>query len=411
METKKREFVFEGQKFEVDAQDVAFPWHLPDEARQERWKNWFEGDNHLDKDPVLNERGVPKAERARRRWMTEHILDQTLNHAAKNIAQLQSQGVFTEAEHTTSAFSAFTTWAVPMIRKLWPRQLAPEVMSFQSGNQPTGYAFTMDHQYSSAGAYSAGTSIYKSPDPTYSDDNGEGVAPSKLRMRITSETITCDSKKLLTDWTIESLQNLMAYHGLNLEPEVMSLLGKEIVRERDRESIDGCVTNASSDTSWDPDQPMSAGSGWSNATPKEYQEELGDAIVDAEEEIFKAVYERPNVMLCGPTAASRLMKLSRFRLRGGGDAYEADYNEGANLLGTFNMKMRVFVDPYFADDQILLAHKSSDWKKTGAVHYTFVPLWVSPTIPDSTFTFAKGVLNRSADFFKNGDFYATVTIA
>ena len=411
MSTEKREFVFEGQKFEVDVGDVNFPWHVPNPARQERWKNWFEGDNHLDKDPVLNELGVPKAERARRRWMTEHLLDQTIQNAAKNIAQLQRTGALTEAEHTTGAFSAFTTWAVPMIRKLWVRQLSREVMSFQSGNQPTGYAFTMDHQYSSTGAYAAGTSIYQSPDPTYSDDNGEGVAANKLRMRVTSDTITCDSKKLLTDWTIEALQNLMAYHGLALEPEIMTMLGKEIIRERDRESIDGCVTNASSDTSWDPDQPMSASSGWSNATPKEYQEELGDAIIDAEEEIFKSVYERPNTMLCGPTFGSRLMKLSRFRLNNGADPYAADYNEGSGLLGTWNMKMRVFIDPYFADDQALLCYKSGDWKKTGAVHYEFVPLWVSPTIPDSTFTFAKGVLNRSADFYKNGDFYATVTVA
>lgn len=405
---KKREFVYGGEKFEVDA-GPQYPWHLPDKAREKRWGKFFEGERSLDEDPVLNEMGVSKKERMRRRWMTEHLLDLTVRENAKNIAMLEHQGVFTEAEQTTSAFAAFTKWAVPLVRKLWPRGLAREVMSHQSMNQPTGLAHTVDHQYSATGAYASGTSIYKNPDPSYSDDLGEAVEPRKLRMRITAANITCDSKKLITDWTIEALQNLQAYHGLALEPAVMSMLGKQIMRERDRESIDGLVTNATSDTTWTATQPMGASSGWSNATPKEYQEELGDAIIDAEEEIFKTVYTRPNVMLCGPTFASRLMKLSRFRLRGMGD-YEADLVEGPNLLGTFGEHMKCFVDPYFSDDQALLALKTNEWKKQGAAHLDFVPLWVSPTIPDTTFTFSKGVLNRSADYYKNGNFYSVVSV-
>lgn len=407
---KRREFQYGGEKFEVEA-GYDYPWHMPDKAREKRWAKLFEGERSLDNDPVLDDMGVPKKERIRRRWMTEHLLDMTVKENAKNIAKLENQGVFSEAEHTTAAFTAFTKWAVPLVRKLWPRGLAREAMSHQSMSQPTGLAFTLDHQYSAAGAYSIGTSIDKNPDPSYSDDQGEGSTPRKLRMRVTSASITCDSKKLITDWTIEALQNLQAYHGLALEPEMMTMLGKQIMRERDRESIDGLVTNASSDTSWTSTQPTGASSGWSNATPKEYQEELGDAIIDAEEEIFKAVYTRPNFMIAGPSFASRLMKLSRFRLRNTTDPYEADYVEGPNLLGSWNNRMKCFVDPYFADDQALLGLRTNEWQRQGAVHLDFVPLWVSPTIPDTTFTFSKGVLNRSADYYKNGDFYSTVTVA
>ena len=401
-------FTLHGQEHEVKAERSA-PWAYRDPVREKKFAKWFEGDNDLKNDKYLDAIGASRSERNQRRWLTEHLMEMTVNEAFKSMnAQPMSEQV-----NVASNFATFTTAALPLIRQLWPRQFLREVMGLQGMKQPTSRAFFKDDQFrSSGGAYASGTSIYTSPDPTYSDDLGEGATPRYLRTVITGETITADSKKLISDWSIEAQQNAMAYHQFALEPEQMKMLGLQIVRERNREAINTLVSNATTNTNWAADQPSSGG--WANATPKEYQEELADAITDANQEIFTRVFRDATVILCGPGFAGRIEKLSRFREIKMGDAHEFNYAEGPNLIGTLATRYRVYKDVDFADDQALLAFKSGDWLDVGAVHMEFVPLWVSPLIPATTFTFSKGVMNRSADYVKKtvgGQYYAMVTVA
>ncbi|HUW47345.1 MAG TPA: hypothetical protein VMW36_01205, partial [Patescibacteria group bacterium] len=119
--------------------------------------------------------------------------------------------------------------------------------------------------------------------------------------------------------------------------------------------------------------------------------------------------EDGNVLLCGSTFASRLEKVSSFRFIKDGPS-EGGVNVGPNLFGTIKGTMRVFKDPFFAADKAILVHKSNNWMYQGFLHCVYVPIWISETIAQTTFTFAKGIMSRYVNVAKNGDFAATITV-
>lgn len=371
--------------------------------RKARYNKFFEGDWDLKNDPDLKGLGVDDPrELARRRRVVECLMDNFQAEVAKNSHALQEQAI------TTANVATFTNKSLAMIRKIWPRLFAWEFLSVipMSGN--TVSVPSIDHRYdSSGGAYAAGTSIYASEDPAYSDDLGEGVAPRKLDFNITRATVTATAKKVLTDWTVESEQDARSQYGLNIQPEMMGILAKQIEREVNRELIDAVDAAATTNTNWDSTQPTTGI--WSNAVPNDYNKTLTHAIVDANTEIFNRVYEDANVMICGSTFAERLEKLSEFRLEKS-DAYSGRVVQGPNLFGTLKGKIKVFKDPFYTADKAILGYKSDNWMYVGYAYLPYVPLWKSEKIASTTFTFAQGMMTRYGTYAKNGDFFATVTV-
>lgn len=386
-------------------------WRNFDQKRHDRFKKFFEGKHAMENDPILQNRGLTEGELNQRRYFTETIMENTIKEAALSLADMKARyGNLTEATITTSDVAAFTTWSVPLIRKIWPRLFAHECASMQTMSQPTGKAFTLDFQYVTSGeTYASGTSIYPNEDPDYSDDPGEGSTPNKLKAVISGADITASAKKLITDWTIESAQDFNAYHGISLQKEMVKILGDQIEREKNREIIDGISSAATTNTTFDTSQGVSPDP-WSNATPHQFNETLWDSIIDANKEIYDRVYEDGNVILAGSTMATRLEKLSSFKMIKD-DAASGNVVTGPNLFGTLSGKFKVFKDPFYTADKAIVIHKSNNWMYTGYVHLTYVPMWLSPTIPATDFTFAQGVMSRYANYAKNGDFFATVTAA
>ena len=204
---------------EVNKLEGELAWLNPNAQRSKRWGHFFEAEkvtNEMEKravdllsDPVLNAYKVDAAERLRRRYITEHCMDNMVRRAGMAEGSL---GVLHETT-TTSSVATNITWQLPLIRKIWPRLFLWEVTSVQPMSQPQGRMFVLDTQYGSAGgAYGAGTSIYDSEDPAYADDPGEGVEPKELNLRITSSNVVAQSKKLKGVWNIEAEQDLQSYH-------------------------------------------------------------------------------------------------------------------------------------------------------------------------------------------------------
>lgn len=416
-----------GQKLEEMNAVVPFRQNVPERAM--RWKKYFSDWEHQDKrsgekvehlndlkhDPVLRQRhegALGQGEMNARRYLTEMVLDNCVNEAKALIGARLRRGPLMEASTiSTSDIAAFTRWSLPLIRKIWPRLFAWEIVGVQGMPTPTGKAFTLDFQYaSSGGTYTSGTSIYANEDADYSDDPGEASSSiKKLKLALTGTDITASAKKLITDWSIESQQDLNAYHQLSLEGEMMKILGMQIEREKNREIIDGVAAAATTNTNWTSTQPTGTNP-WANQSPKEYAETLWDSICDANKQIYDRIYQDANVILCGSTFANRLTKLNGFRAVDTSKAGDANVMTGPNLFGSLNTQYRLYKDPYFTADKAIVIHKNPNWLYTGYVHCPYVPVWISPTIAETNFTFAKGMMSRYANFAKNGDFFATVTV-
>jgi len=416
-----------GQRMEEMNGVVPFRQRIPE--REQRWKRYFtdyetvdkrtgervEHLNDLKHDPVLRQRhegAMSRGEMNARRYLTEMMLDNCVHEARALIGSKLRRSPLTEASTIdTGDIAAFTRWSLPLIRKIWPRLFAWEIVGVQGMPTPTGKAFTLDFQYaSSGGVYSSGTSIYANEDPDYSDDPGEASSSiKKLKLELTGDDITATAKKLITDWSIESQQDLNAYHQLSLEGEMMKILGMQIEREKNREIINGVSSAATTNTNWTSTQPTSSGSAWYNQSPRDFAETLWDSICDANKQIYDRVYQDANVILCGSTFANRLTKLNGFRSIDTSAAGDANVLTGPNLFGTLKTQYKLYKDPYYTADKAIVIHKNPNWLYTGYVHCPYVPVWISPTIAETNFTFAKGMMSRYANYAKNGDFFATVT--
>lgn len=394
------------------------PWIHENVARKQRWDRYFNPAHpawrgqpdvqhlvDLDEDEHLNRMKVSKAERMRRRYITEHAMDLLAAEAAA--AQRQSLMETT----TTSNIASFTTWSLPLVRKIWPRLFMHEITSVQPMNQPTGKLFTLDFLYGTAGdVYGTSDSLYGNVDPAYADDPGEGQEPNEVNLKVTSVDITAISKKLKSAWNIEAEQDLLAQHGLGMEQEQVKMLGMEIEREINQYCIGQLYDNAYASTNWDSTQPESTNP-WANATPRQYAESLWDAIEDANRKIKNEVFVNANFILCGTTFASRLRKLNGFRLAFSDDALQTDVVTGPNLFGTLNGRYILYEDPIFAGgaDHALIGHKGATWLYTGSAYCPYVPMWRTPIVPNTKMQPAFGYLTRFAFKVVNSKFYGTVT--
>ena len=386
------------------------PWVFEDERRRARWGKWFEGKHDLAEDRVLKGMQMDESELGLIRRQTEVLLDNYLSEAVGAYHALTGRRIRSLEEATnTSDIATFTTQALPLIRKIWPRLFANQVASVQPMKGPTAKAHTLDFTYCSAGeTYNSGTSIYANEDPDYSDDPGECSDPNELCLKITSATITAETKKLAAEWSQEASQDLGSQYGLSLNNEMTKIMGMQIEREINRVVINGIVSAATTNTNWTSTQPA-APSAWANATPRQYAESIFDAICDADNQIFTRVYEHGNFILCGATFANRLRKLNSFRSLDT-TAGQSRVVTGPNLFGTLSEQYRCYHDPFFTGDKAVVGLKSGNWLFTGYVYMPYVPLWSTPIIWNSKMCPSKGVMSRYGKYAKNGDFYATVTV-
>lgn len=234
-----------------------------------------------------------------------------------------------------------------MVRPVFPRLIANDLVSVQPMTQPTGMIFYFDILYSPAQigsplAYNR-VDLPANFSSTYAQAAEEAAVP-QLSLQIEETQVTALTKKLSAKWSLESEQDLFAYHGLNAENELMTALGDEIAREIDRDVIDMLFAGAGAgNITWHYTVPDSGP--YSLIDPKAYNRTLMDAITDANNLIFKQRYRNATWIVVGTTTAGRLEKLDEFRLFPAADPV-GTIVYGPHLFGTISGRWTVYKDPW-----------------------------------------------------------------
>jgi hypothetical protein len=235
---------------------------------------------------------------------------------------------------------------------------------------------------------------------------GDDSRIPEITMAMSSDAVSAETRKLKYRWTVESEQDLRAYHGLSVESELARHAADEIGREIDREIVFDLLDAASENKNWSKTYPGTS-TGYSR---KEYEETLVHAIMDAEKEIYNKRLVRANWLVTGSDVALRLMKLDTFR-GSGSYADSIQILGGPNVFGTLANKYTVIVDPIFPADKILIGHKGDTFSQTGYVYAPYIPLMITDRMMDpNDFTPRRGMMRRDATKLVSADFYATVTL-
>ena len=249
------------------------------------------------------------------------------------------------------------------------------------------------------------------------------AAIPEIDIQVDSIAVTAQTKKLKAKWTPELGQDLNAYHNLDAEVELTSILSEQIALEIDREILADLVRGATASTYYWARSPgmflnreTGLEVGASSASPdftgtvSEWYETLVETINDVSAQIHrKTLRGGANFIVCSPEAANILEFTAGFRASVTADDERGTV--GAVKTGSLSKKWDIHVDPYFPRQVILVGRKGGSFLESGYVYAPYVPLQVTPTIfgPED-FVPRKGVMTRYAKKMVRPDMYGLVVI-
>ena len=243
----------------------------------------------------------------------------------------------------------------------------------------------------------------------------------EIDIKVDSIAITAATKKLKAKWTPELGQDLNAYHNLDAEVELTSLLSEQIALEIDRELLADLVNGATAATYYWSRSPglfvnkvTGAELGASSAAPdftgtvSEWYETLIETINDVSAQIhLKTLRGGANYIVCSPEVANILEFTSGYRANVTADADKGTI--GAVKVGSLSRKFDIIVDPYFPRNAILVGRKGGSFLESGYVYAPYVPLQTTPTIFGvEDFVPRKGVMTRYGKKMVRPDMYGLV---
>lgn len=269
--------------------------------------------------------------------------------------------------------------------------------------------------------------------PSFESDFGATPSPAipEIDIKIESLAITATTRKLRARWSPELAQDLNAYHSMDAEVELTSILSEQIALEIDREILNDLVTQANGATLYWSRAPgrfvnKTTGAAQSLAsslsigpqftgTVREWYETLVETVIDCANTIHrKTLRGSANFLVTSPDVCtileSSVLYKPKFSIDGEGQV-GSPFTIGAEAIGTVSNRFTVYKDPYFPRNKILVGYKGGSYLETGYVYAPYVPLIVTPTIfAPEDFTPRKGVMTRYGKKMVRSDFYGLVCV-
>ena len=275
------------------------------------------------------------------------------------------------------------------------------------------FTFPMDDGFEGAGH---GLGAVKGAD-VWALENEQNLP--EIDVKIDSVAVTAKTKKLKVKWTPELGQDLNAYHNLDAEVELTSIMSEQIALELDREILEDLIKGATAATLYWSRRPgkfvqrttgvaLAADAADFTGNVSMWYETLLETVNDVSAQIHrKTLRGGANFLVCGPEVASILEMTAGFRAKVAPDADSGD--AGAMQVGSISKKWDVYVDPYFPRNVILVGRRGAQFLESGYVYAPYVPLQVTPTIFGiEDFVPRKGVMTRYAKKMVRPDMYGLV---
>ena len=258
----------------------------------------------------------------------------------------------------------------------------------------------------------------------FEDQNGatdgvSGLDIPSIDVKLNSDTVTAKTRKLKAQWTPEFAQDLNAYHSIDAEAELTSILSEYISMEIDLEILDMLIRNADTTERWSAKvgREVNSAGAFTQAAENEYYtkmswfQTLGIKLQSVSNKIHqKTLRGGANFMVVSPTVSTILESIPGFAADSPGDSNK--YAMGVQKIGAINSRYTVYKNPYMTENVILMGYKGNQFLETGAVFAPYIPLIMTPLVYDPvSFTPRKGIMTRYAKKMVRPDFYGKVLCA
>jgi hypothetical protein len=248
------------------------------------------------------------------------------------------------------------------------------------------------------------------------------ISIPEVDVKMRSEAIVAKTRKLKAQWTPEFSQDLNAFHSLDAEAELTSILSEYISLEVDLEILDMLIQNVPTNQVevWSAKVGNAFVNGSRNVntdgvyyTQMSWFQTLGIKL----QKISNLIHQRTlrggaNFMVVSPTVATVLESIPGFAADTDGDVAKASYAFGVQKIGALNSRYKVYKNPYMTENTILMGFRGNQFLESGAVYAPYIPLIMTPLVMDpDTFTPRKGIMTRYAKKMVRPEFYGKVLVA
>ena len=253
---------------------------------------------------------------------------------------------------------------------------------------------------------------------TAGNATADTLAIPEVDLQLKSSAIVAKTRKLKAVWSPELAQDLNAYHSVDAEAELTSMLSEYISMEIDLEILDMLISDATTVDFWSatPGEDYD-GSGTSEAnwnittfygTRYEWYQTLLGKIQKVSNEIQRLTLRGgANFVVVSPTVATILESIPGYSVNTDGN--KSSFAAGVQVAGSLQNRFTVYKNPYMTENTILVGFRGSNFLETGAVYSPYVPLIMTPLVYDpSDFTPRKGVMTRYAKKMIRPEFYGKI---
>jgi len=264
------------------------------------------------------------------------------------------------------------------------------------------------------GDFEAGNSF--ATDANYG--GGSEIEIPEVNVAMNSEAIVAKTRKLKAQWTPEFAQDLNAYHSLDAEAELTSIMSEYISLEIDLEILAMLKESAPTVEYWSAQNNVALdGSGIASAdlgflnTQGGWFQTLGTKVQKVSNTIHqKTMRGGANFMVVSPSIATVIESIPGYASDSNGD--KETFAFGIQKAGSLNGRYKVYKNPYQQDNMILMGYRGSQFLECGAVFAPYIPLIMTPLVYDpDTFTPRKGLLTRYAKKMIRPEFYGRVFVS
>ena len=240
----------------------------------------------------------------------------------------------------------------------------------------------------------------------------------ELNVELRSIPIVAKTRKLKAQWTPEFAQDLNAYHSIDAEAELTSMLSEYISQEIDLEILDMLQQNALTEGhwsarigfQWNGSNFVDAATNGQAYTQGTWFSTFGTVLQRVSNQIHtKTMRGGANFMVVSPDVATVLESIPGFVSNGTGESMQ--FAMGVSQVGSFANRYTVYKNPYMQSNVVLMGFKGSQFLETGAVYAPYIPLIMTPLVYDpKNFQPRKGVMTRYAKEMIRGEFYGKVFV-
>ena len=263
---------------------------------------------------------------------------------------------------------------------------------------------------------------YEDRDADRLNDVADGTSLNipQVDLELKSEAIVAKTRKLKAVWTPELAQDLNAYHSIDAEAELTSMLSEYISLEIDLEILDMLKANALTTEYWslktgnewngsafEIDSDVAAASAYTRNT---WFQTLGTKLNKVSNKIHQLTMRGgANFIVASPDVCTILESIPAFTVSADKDAKQ--FAAGVTQVGAIANRYTVYKNPYMTENVILMGYKGNNFLETGAVYAPYVPLILTPLVYDpDNFTPRRGVMTRYAKKLVRPEFFGKVVI-